>query len=109
MTAVQPRDPRALVGRVDVVVVVGLALGLVVVAIARLIVSGWADVAPDDARYVFVGLSTLDGHGSVTPSGNLFLLRSPIYGIALAAGRWLSADGPVGGARVVAAALSLAD
>ena len=108
MTVNELRDPEVPIGRVDVVVVVGFALGLVVVAIARLIVSGWADVAPDDARYVFVGLSTLDGRGPLTPSGNLFLLRSPIYGIALAAGRWLSADGPVVGARVVAAALSLA-
>ena len=108
MTASEPGGEVAPVGRAGAVVVVGFALGLVAVAIVRLIVSGWADVAPDDARYVFVGLSTLDGHGPVTPSGNLFLLRSPIYGIALAAGRWLSADGPVGGARVVAAALSMA-
>lgn len=86
----------------------GLALGIITVAIARLALFGWADVAPDDARYVFVGLSTLDGHGPVTPSGNLFLLRSPVYGIALAAGRWLGADSPVGGARIVAAALSVA-
>jgi hypothetical protein len=90
------------------VVPLGLALGIVAVAIARLVLFGWAEVAPDDARYVFVGLSTLDGHGPVTPSGNLFLLRSPVYGIALAAGRWLGADSPVGGARIVAAALSVA-
>jgi hypothetical protein len=94
--------------RGSLVVVLGLAIGIAVVAIARLVLFGWGEVAPDDARYVFVGLSTLDGHGPVTPSGNLFLLRSPVYGIALAAGRWLATDGPVGGARVVAAALSVA-
>jgi hypothetical protein len=93
--------------RGSLVIVLGLALGVVAVAIVRLALFGWGDVAPDDARYVFVGLSTLDGHGPVTPSGNLFLLRSPVYGIALAAGRWLSADGPVGGARIVAAALTV--
>jgi hypothetical protein len=90
------------------VVPLGLAMGIVAVAIARLALFGWAEVAPDDARYVFVGLSTLDGHGPVTPSGNLFLLRSPVYGIALAAGRSLGTDDPVGGARIVAAALTVA-
>ena len=70
----------------------------VVVAIARLVLFGWAGVAPDDARYVFVGLSTFDGHGPITPSGNVFLLRSPVYGIAVAAGSVIARNDPVAGA-----------
>jgi hypothetical protein len=96
-------------GRVPgVFVVIGFAVAVVVVAIGRLALFGWAGIAPDDARYVFVGLSTLDGHGPITPSGNLFLLRSPIYGIALAAGRALTVDGPIAGARIVAVVLTVA-
>jgi hypothetical protein len=96
-------------GRVPgVFVVIGFAVAVVVVAIGRLALFGWAGIAPDDARYVFVGLSTLDGHGPITPSGNLFLLRSPIYGIALAAGRALTVDGPIAGARIVAVILTVA-
>lgn len=84
----------------------GLALAVVSVAVIRLVLFGWATVAPDDARYVFVGLSTLAGHGPVTPDGNLFLLRSPVYGIALAAGGHPFED-PLTGARIVAATLAL--
>jgi len=87
---------------------IGMALAIVVVAIARLTLFGWAAIAPDDARYVFVGLSTLDGHGPITPSGNLFLLRSPVYGIALAAGSVIAGNGPIEGARIVAAILTVA-
>jgi hypothetical protein len=90
------------------VAVLGVAACLVVVAVIRLALYGWAGIAPDDARYVFVGLSTLAGHGPITPSGNLFILRSPVYGIALAAGSVLSGADPIGGARVVAVALTLA-
>jgi hypothetical protein len=93
--------PAAFVG-------IGLAVALAVVAIARLTLFGWAGVAPDDARYVFVGLSTLAGHGPITPSGNLFLLRSPVYGIALAAGSVIAGNGPVAGARIVAVILAVA-
>jgi hypothetical protein len=88
-------------------VAIGFAIALIVIAIGRLAIFGWADVAPDDARYVYVGLSTLDGHGPVTPSGNLFLLRSPAYGIALAAGSAIVGDGPIAGARIVAAFLTI--
>jgi hypothetical protein len=87
---------------------IGLALAVVVIAIARLTLFGWAGVAPDDARYVFVGLSTLDGHGPITPSGNLFLLRSPVYGIALATGSVIAGKGPIEGARIVAVILTVA-
>ena len=87
---------------------IGFAVAIVLVAIARLSLFGWAGVAPDDARYVFVGLSTFDGHGPITPTGNLFLLRSPVYGIALAAGSVIAGNGPIEGARIVAVILTLA-
>jgi 4-amino-4-deoxy-L-arabinose transferase-like glycosyltransferase len=89
-------------------VAIGFVVALVVVAIARLALFGWAGVAADDARYVFVGLSTLDGHGPLTPSGNVFLLRSPAYGLALAAGSRLAGAGPIEGARIVAVFLTVA-
>lgn len=85
----------------------GLAVALVVVAVLRLATFGWAGIAPDDARYVFVGLSVFAGNGPVTPSGNVFLLRSPVYGAILAAGGQAFVD-PIGGARIVAAGLALA-
>jgi hypothetical protein len=89
------------------VVALGFAFGLVVLAVARLLLFGWAEVAPDDARYVFVGLSTLNGHGPLTPSGNVFLLRSPVYGIFLAAWSIVAGGGPLAGARIVAALLTV--
>ena len=85
----------------------GLALAVAFVGIARLILFGWATVAPDDARYIFVGLSTLAGDGPVTPDGNLFLLRSPAYGLALASAGQLVGD-PLTGARLLATALAIA-
>ena len=91
-----------------VLVGIGLAVALVLVAVARLLLFGWAGVAPDDARYVFIGLSTFDGHGPITPSGNLFLLRSPVYGVALAAGSVFTGNAPIEGARIVAVILTLA-
>jgi hypothetical protein len=91
-----------------VLVGIGLAVALVLVAVARLMLFGWAGVAPDDARYVFIGLSTFDGNGPITPSGNLFLLRSPVYGIALAAGSVFAGNAPIEGARIVAVILTMA-
>ena len=90
---------------------IALAIGVAVVAAVRILVAGWAGVAPDDARYVYVGLATLDGNGPLTPDGAPFLLRSPVYGVALAIGSRLFApisDGdPLLGARAVAVVLSL--
>jgi hypothetical protein len=88
-------------------VVAGLALAVVSVGLVRLLLFGWATVAPDDARYLFVGLSTLAGHGPVTPDGNLFLLRAPVYGIALA-GVGKPFGDPLTGGHIVAAALAIA-
>lgn len=85
----------------------GLVAALVVLALLRIGLGGWAPLAPDDARYLYVGLSILDGHGPVTPSGSTFLLRSPVYGVALATGSSLVGGDPLGGARLVALGLSL--
>jgi hypothetical protein len=85
---------------------VGLAGGLVALAFART-AAGWAALAPDDARYLFVGLSVLDGQGAVTPSGGPYLLRSPVYGVAMALGSRLLGGDPLDGARLVAVTVSL--
>jgi len=82
------------------VAIVGLGL-------ARIAISGWAPLAADDARYLFVGLSILDGQGAVTPSGDPYVQRSPAYGLALAVGSRLVGDDPLVGARIVAVAASL--
>lgn len=85
---------------------IGLSAGLVALGLVR-IALGWAPLAPDDARYLFVGLSVLDGQGAITPSGSPYLLRSPVYGVALALGSRLLGGDPLDGARVVAVAISL--
>jgi hypothetical protein len=84
-----------------------LVAAVLAVALARLALFGWGAVAPDDARYLNVGLSVLSGQGAVTPEGNPFLLRSPVYGIALALGGVLTGTDPLVGARFVAAGLML--
>ncbi len=84
----------------------GLVAALVGLGLAR-IAPGWAPLAPDDARYLFVGLSVLDGQGAVTPSGGTYLLRSPAYGVALAVGSRLVGGDPLVGAHVVVVVLSL--
>ena len=101
LTTIRPSGDRrlALVGAALVVALVGLGA-------IRVMLGGWAPLAADDARYLYVGLSILDGHGPVGPSGTVFLLRSPVYGLALALGSPLGSD-PLAGARIVAATLSL--
>ncbi len=94
-------------GRRPLLVLAGLGLAIVSVGVLRLLLFGWASVAPDDANYLFVGLSWFAGDGPVTQGGTFFLQRSPVYGIVLAAGAQLSAD-PLMGARIVAASLTLA-
>ena len=85
----------------------GILVALVALALLRVAIGGWAPLAPDDARYLYVGLSILDGHGPVTPSGSTFLLRSPLYGLALATGSSVVGGDPLIGARLVALGLSL--
>ena len=89
-----------------------IALGLVGAVIALVLVRaalvGWAPVAPDDARYLFVGLSIFGGDGPVTSSGDVFWLRSPVYPMLLAGGSVLAGGDPLDGARVVATVLAIA-
>ena len=84
------------------------ALGLLVAtAVVRILVLGWDALAPDDARYLYVGLSVLDGHGAVTPAGIPYVARSPVYGILLAlGGRALGGD-VITGAHVAAWAMAV--
>lgn len=88
-----------------------LGAGLVALAVVRLAAAGWAGVAPDDARYLYVGLSVLDGQGPLTPDGSPFTLRSPVYGVLLAVGArltsGLASSDLLLGARLVSAGLSL--
>ena len=51
----------------------GLVLAIVGIGLARIAISGWAPLAADDARYLYVGLSILDGQGAVTPSGDPYV------------------------------------
>jgi hypothetical protein len=85
----------------------GLTLVVIGVGLARIAAYGWATVAPDDARYLYTGLSTLAGNGPVTSNGVLLLLRSPAYGFLLAAGAQPFGD-PLSGARIVAATIGIA-
>ena len=80
---------------------------LVALAVVRVALDGWAAVAPDDARYLYVGLSILHGQGPVDPSGSIYLARSPVYGLLLASGSVLLGGDPLAGARIVALALAL--
>ncbi|MGK2849939.1 MAG: glycosyltransferase family 39 protein, partial [Candidatus Limnocylindrales bacterium] len=98
--------PAARAGRATVVVAASVGLGIVALALAR-VAAGWSPLAPDDARYLFVGLSVLDGQGAITPSGDPYLLRSPVYGVALALGSRLLGGDPLNGARVVAVLAAL--
>ena len=93
--------------RDDWFVAIGLVAAIVAVVLLRTALFGWSPVAPDDARYLFVGLSVLAGDGPVTPSGNTFVLRSPVYGLALAAGSTIVGGDPITGARVVTIVLAI--
>ncbi len=86
----------------------GLAAGLGVLAAVRILAFGWSGVAPDDARYLHVGLSLLDGRGPLTADGAVFLLRSPIYSLVLGLGARLAPGDAVGGAHLAATTVALA-
>jgi hypothetical protein len=96
-----------LTARRHAVVAALLVAALLAVAVARLALFGWGPVAPDDARYLNVGLSVLGGQGAVTPEGNPFLLRSPVYGVALALGGVVLGTDSLVAARFVAAGLMI--
>jgi hypothetical protein len=89
-------------------IAVGVVAAIVAAVVLRTAVFGWSPVAPDDARYLFVGLSVLSGDGPVTPAGAVFLLRSPVYGVALAAGSTALGGDPIVGAEIVALGLAIA-
>jgi hypothetical protein len=91
----------------DRVVAVGLVGALAAIVLLRTALFGWSPVAPDDARYLFVGLSALAGDGPVTPSGDVFLLRSPVYPLILAGGSSIVGGDPLDGARAVALGLAI--
>jgi hypothetical protein len=84
------------------VVALGLVAAIVAFVLVRAALVGWAPTAPDDARYLFVGLSMLGGDGPVTPSGDIFWLRSPVYPLILAGGSGLVGGDPLDGAHLVA-------
>ena len=86
----------------------GFVAALVVLAVLRVGLGGWAAVAPDDARYLYVGLSILHGHGAVDPTGAIYLARSPVYGLLLASGSAVLGGDPLAGARIVALVVGLA-
>jgi hypothetical protein len=89
------------------VLAAGLVVAIVGLGLARIAISGWAPLAADDARYLYVGLSILDGQGAVTPSGDPYVQRSPAYGLALALGSRLVGGDPLVGARIVAVAAAI--
>lgn len=86
----------------------GLAAGLCLVAAVRVLAFGWSGIAPDDARYLHVGLSLLDGRGPLTADGAVFLLRSPVYSLVLGLGARLAPGDAVGGAHLAATTVALA-
>lgn len=101
-----PASTTLLTGALPASIAVGATLALVGLALVRL-VGGWVPLAPDDARYLYVGLSVLDGQGPMTPSGDVYLQRSPVYGVALALGSQVLGGDPLDGAHLVAAAAAL--
>ena len=90
------------------IIAFGLIGAVVAFVVVRAALVGWAPVAPDDARYLFVGLSIFGGDGPVTPAGDVFWLRSPVYPMLLAGGSLLAGGDPLDGARVVATVLAIA-
>jgi hypothetical protein len=87
---------------------IGLAAGICLIAVGRIALLGWSGVAPDDARYLHVGLALLDGHGPISADGTVFLLRSPVYPAILAIGSRLTPGDPIAGAHLAATTVALA-
>lgn len=73
-------------------------------AVLRVAVFGWESPTADHARYVYSGLSLLDGRGFVGERGQAFLVRAPAYPLLVGAG-FAGAGWP--GAHLVASGLSL--
>ena len=75
------------------------------VAVVRLATGGWDAMLADHSRYVFSGMSLLDGRGYVGEAGETFYVRSPAYPVMVGGG---FAVGGSDGAHLVAWGLGLA-
>ena len=75
------------------------------VAVLRLVTGGWDAMLADHSRYVFSGMSLLDGRGYVGEAGETFYVRSPAYPVMVGGG---FAVGGSDGAHLVAWGLGLA-
>ncbi len=63
-------------------------------ATIRLATGGWDNLLADHARYVFSGMSLLDGRGYVGEAGETFYVRAPVYPVIVGGGWALAgADG----------------
>jgi hypothetical protein len=56
------------------------------VAVLRLATGGWDAMLADHSRYVFSGMSLLDGRGYVGEAGETFYVRSPAYPVMVGGG-----------------------
>ena len=63
---------------------------LVGVAVVRLALGGWEALSADHARYIYAGLSLIDGRGYVNEIGDPFLFRAPAFPL-LTGSAWLIA------------------
>jgi hypothetical protein len=56
---------------------------VIALAVIRLLTGGWESMGADHARYVYAGMSLLDGRGYINESGDTYLLRAPAYPVML--------------------------
>lgn len=64
------------------------------IAAIRLAFGGWDAMTADHARYVYAGMSLLDGRGYVNEGADTYLLRAPAYPVLVGGGFALAgADG----------------
>ncbi len=74
------------------------------VAVLRPVAGGWDLMLADHSRYVFSGMSLLDGRGYVGEAGETFYVRSPAYPVMVGGGFALAGSD---GAHLVAWGLGL--
>ena len=79
-----------------------LATAVIGLALIRLATGGWEVMGADHARYVYGGMSLLDGRGYVNETGDTYLLRAPAYPVMVGAAYAIAG---VDGAHFVALAL----
>jgi hypothetical protein len=80
------------------------AVAIIGLGLIRLAAGGWDSLGADHARYVYAGMSLLDGHGYVNESGDEYLLRAPAYPLMVGSAYALAG---ANGAHFVAWALGL--